>query len=156
MGMRERLLRTMANLFFERPARRLSLTDLAIRLETAGKVIERRFSVPPDNEWNRDQIRHVVGIERWAQQRVRVALGNPLVMDEYDGYRPAANLPWEQMRATFQDTRRETVALIRELERAGVSTGTRVPHNQFGDLSVGAWFQYMNNHANRESRFLRR
>ncbi len=156
MGMRERLLRTMANLFFERPARRMTLADLATKLEAAGKVIERRLSAPPDNEWNRSQIRHVVGIERWGQQRVRVALGNRLVMDEYDDYRPAANLPWEQMRATFQDTRRETVALIRELERAGVSSDTKVPHNQFGDMSVGGWFQYLNNHANRESRFLRR
>jgi hypothetical protein len=145
----------MADLFFERPARRLSLADLATRLETAGKAIERRLAAPPDNEWNRNQIRHIVGIERWSQQRVRVALGSPLVMDEYDDYRPAANLPWEQMRTTFQDTRRETVALIRELERAGIPTGTKVPHNQFGDLSVGGWFQYMNNHANRESRYLR-
>jgi hypothetical protein len=155
MGIRDRLLRTMALLVFERPARRLTFANLAAKLELSGKDVERRISVAADNEENRRQVRHIIGIERWGQQRVRVALGNPLTLDEYDDYQPAANLLWEQMRMAFQDTRRETVALIQELERAGTSTDAKLPHNQFGDLSVGAWLQYLHSHANMESKRLR-
>jgi hypothetical protein len=155
MGIRDRLIRMVALLIFERPARRTTLANLAAKLEMSGKDVERRISVAPDNEQNRGQIRHFIGIERWGQQRVRVALGNPLTLDEYDDYQPAANLLWEQMRTAFQDTRRETLALVQELERAGAGADAKIPHNQFGDLSVGAWLQYLHRHANMESRRLR-
>jgi hypothetical protein len=94
---------------------------------------------------------HVVGIERWGQRRLQVALGEPLLMDEYDNYRPARDLDWQGLQAEFQATRRETIALAQRLEQAGAEA-TRVNHNSFGDLSVRGWLYYLGRHADLESR----
>jgi hypothetical protein len=135
----------------EWPARNKSLADLGHQLDKTGVSIAQRFRQGADNERNRERIAHITGIERWGQRRLRVALGEPLVMDEYDGYRPDKALGVPQLAEAFAQTRAETLDLIRRLRAAAIPPTRTVPHNQFGDLSLRAWLAYLENHAWRES-----
>lgn len=151
MGIRDRLMAQAAVVLIERPAGRLSLADLADSLEENGRQIEERLAQAQDNPANRDALCHIVGIERWGQSRLRVALGEPLTMDEYDGYRPASDLDWEALQAEFPAARQDTLALVAQLDEAGAAE-QRVPHNDFGQLSARGWLFYLNMHAKLEGR----
>jgi hypothetical protein len=151
MGLRE----TVTNRFLERPFRDLSAEQMAERLELNGRTLERTFAAATDSEHSRRLLNHITGIERWGHSRLRVALGEPLVMDEYDGYRPAAEASWAELQDAFQGTRQQTVALARQLGSA-VEAGVHVPHNQFGPLTVRSWLRYLDMHANLEAKKLRR
>lgn len=86
---------------------------------------------------------------------MQVGLGEPVLHDEYDAYRPRTDLSMEQLRAALVETRMETVRLARELgARAVEATGT-VAHNQFGELSLRGWLRYLDTHANLESQRLK-
>lgn len=82
------LLPTLRNLFLERPARKRDYAYFAGRLEASGKELEARFAVAADSPENRRQLRHIVGLERWGQRRLRTALGEPPIQDEMDQYAP--------------------------------------------------------------------
>ncbi len=69
----------------KRPARKLSLGELATRLEEAGKDLEFRYGAALDNPANREKLRHVVGMERWGQRRLEVLLGKELLHAFLDG-----------------------------------------------------------------------
>jgi hypothetical protein len=127
---------------------------MAERLELDGRTLERTFAAAKDNESNRKLLSHVTGIERWGQSRLRVALGEPLLMDEYDGYRPPREAGWAELQDAFHDTRQQTVALARQLGPA-VEAGVHVPHNQFGPLTVRSWLRYLDIHANMEAKKLK-
>ncbi|MGL4650942.1 MAG: DinB family protein, partial [Caldilineaceae bacterium] len=101
------------------------------------------------------QFRHVIGIERWAQSRLRVLLGEPLRQDECDGYMPEASLGVAQLREVMRSTRSETVALARSLAAADVSLEATVPHNDFGPLTARGWLAYVNDHGTREAMRIR-
>jgi len=75
------------------------------------------------------------------------------LQDEYDGYRPAPGLDWPGLQAEFQSTRRETLALARQLEQAGAEA--RVHHNEMGELSARGWLYYLNMHADMECKRLK-
>jgi hypothetical protein len=150
MGLRE----SITNRFLERPFRNLSAEQMAERLELNGRTLERTFAAASDSEHNRRLLSHITGIERWGQSRLRVALGEPLAMDEYDGYRPAAEASWAEVQDAFHDTRQHTVALARQLGPA-VDAGVHVPHNQFGPLTVRSWLRYLDIHANMEAKKLK-
>ena len=150
-----RLRESITNLFLERPFRNLSAAQMAQRLELDGRTLERTFAAAKDNESNRKLLSHVSGIERWGQSRLRVALGEPLVMDEYDGYRPAAAVSWAELQDAFHSTRQQTVALAGQLDQP-VTSGVKVPHNQFGPLTLRSWLRYLDIHANMEAKKLRR
>jgi DinB superfamily len=137
--------------FMERGARNLTLQDLAGKLRSSGGRIAARFGAAADTPGNRNTAAHVIGIERWGQRRLRTLLGEPLVLDEYDGYRPAADCDMSGLRLAFAETRAETLRLVDQLQRAGVATVARVRHNQLGDLSIGGWLMYLNGHSSRES-----
>jgi hypothetical protein len=141
----------LVRLILERPARRLTLTEYAVRLQRTGEKIERHLDAVSETVRNRIVLRHLVGIERWGQRRLRVALAEPLVLDEYDDYRPDKNMAWEDMKELFVSTRNETVALARKLETV-VMPDMTIPHNTYGNLTLRGWLRYLDLHARWESR----
>ncbi len=151
MGLRE----TITNRFLERPFRHLSAEQMAQRLELNGRTLERTFAAAKDSEHNRKLLSHITGIERWGQSRLQVALGAPLTMDEYDGYRPPREAGWAELRDAFRSTRQQTAALAGQLNQA-IANGVKVPHNQFGPLTVRSWLRYLDIHAAMEAKKLRR
>jgi hypothetical protein len=100
-------------------------------------------------------LRHITGIERWGQRRLQILLGEPPIADEYDGYRPGTDLTLDEQRALFRETRTATLALIDQLQAAGVGDDATAPHNDFGPLTVRGWLRYLDMHANLESKKLR-
>ncbi len=135
----------------ERTARPLSYAGLDERLQRSGAYVERKMANAPDLPRNVEAAKHIVGIERWGQRRLRVALGEALVMDEYDSYRPETlnNLPalTEQFRLARNDTRQ----LLKQLQEAGVSLEKEIPHNELGPTTVRGWFIYLAQHGSRDS-----
>lgn len=136
----------------ERHARGKTLDELAGELEASGASLGARFAKAPDTGMNREAIAHWVGIERWGQRRLRVALGEPLEMDAYHPYRPDKEQGMAHLRDAFAETRAGTLALIRELQAAGVDPATTIRHNDLGDLSVAGWLAYLVQHPEQESR----
>jgi len=150
MGLRA----SITNRFLERPFRNLSAEQMAERLELDGRTLERTFAAAKDNPHNRTLLSHISGIERWGQSRLQVALGAPLLMDEYDSYRPAREASWAELQDAFRSTRQRTVVVARQLGPA-VEAGVQVPHNQFGPLMMRSWLRYLDMHANMEAKKLR-
>ncbi len=139
--------RFITNLITERPARKASWEQQLANLEQGAALLQARLAQAPDLPRNREALRHIIGIERWGQSRLRSALGAALVMDEYDGHRPDEGQGWAALCESFMATRAGTVALARELKAAGVDRALPVAHNQFGALTVGGWLQYLKSHA---------
>lgn len=142
----------LVNLIWERPARKLSLGDHARVLHDSGAELQARLAETPDSDRNRQVLNHIVGIERWSQSRLRVALGEPYQRDEYDDYRPKRDATWDELRAQFATTRAQTVVLAGELQQGGVDSDTTVPHNSYGPLTVRGWLRYINTHCVLESK----
>lgn len=136
----------------ERHARGKGIAALAAELEASGRTMAQRLERAADTPGHREAIAHWVGIERWGQRRLRVALGEPFVHDAYHAYRPDVAAGMAALRDAFDQTRAETVALARRLDDAGVAPSTTVPHNDLGDLSVAGWLAYLVQHPEQESR----
>jgi len=139
----------------EGPAGKKSYADLIGELETSGRAITARVAGKPDTPANRQQLCHIIGIERWGQRRLACLLGEPLVRDEYDGYRPAPSLDLAALCAEFNQTRTRSLHLARQLRDQGIAQTARVWHNSAGELTAGAWLQYFITHGNVESRRMR-
>lgn len=133
-----------------RRARGRTVDDMIRRLEASGKTVQGQFDRGADTPANREAISHMVGIERWGQSRLRVALGAPFQRDSYRGYRPPEGASMADLRAAFGETRAATIALAREVAQAGVDPARTVPHNDLGDLSMVEWLAYLDGHAARE------
>jgi hypothetical protein len=146
---------SITNRFLEQPFRNLTAEQMAERLELDGRTLERTFAAAKDSPDNRKLLSHISGIERWGQSRLQVALGAPLAMEEYDGYRPPSEASWTELQDAFHSTRQQTVALARQLGPA-LEAGVHVPHNQFGPLTVRSWLRYLDIHANMEAKKLHR
>jgi len=142
-------------IFTEWRAKKLSLAELTRRLDDSTEKVARRFEGASNTRLNLKQARHVIGIERWAQRRLRVALGEPPVTDEYDSYRPDELSDLRALHEAFVQTRQETKTIIQQLQSAGVSFDTRVPHNELGPLSIRGWLLYLIDHAGRETLIMR-
>lgn len=150
MGIRERLTAFGAYFYLERPVRNKSYADLGRQLEQSGQNILARLQSKQMTAFNHRVFSHIIGIERWGQSRLRALLGGPLLQDEYNGYRPARDLPWDALIEQFRATRAETVSIAPALETALVGHAKTVPHNEFGPLSARAWLRYLETHASRE------
>ena len=120
-------------------------------LQSGGVKLNTTLAQKPDADKNRSTLAHIIGIERWGQHRLRSLLGEPLVIDEYDGYCPAKTTSWPELVKLFATTRAESVTLAQNLQQRGIGKSVTVPHNSFGDLSVGAWLSYLTAHASREA-----
>ncbi len=141
-------------MFLEWPVRRRTVSQMGQTLAQSGASLEQQLAKLPDNTRNRQVLNHIIGIERWGQSRLRVALGQAFVQDEYNGYRPARETDWVTLRQQFAQTRATTVSLVRDLDKANVAE-RKVLHNMYGDLSVKAWLRYLNIHANMECKKMR-
>jgi hypothetical protein len=133
----------------QRAAKRLTLTDIRANFETSAQTTSAALEKAADTPRNRNQANHVIGIERWGQQRLNALLGQPLVIDEYDSYRPGESLSLPALREIFLQTRQETLSIIDKIAAAGVENET-VPHNDLGDISAKGWLYYLESHATRE------
>lgn len=141
----------VAGLIIERPAKNKSLEQWGEELAKTAKEIETRAAAAQNAAGASQTLRHITGIERWSQNRLRVFLGESYTRDEYDNYQPGAALDLAGQIAAFQETRSETVALARQLQTAGPAAPATVEHNDFGPLSARGWLAYINSHASRES-----
>lgn len=139
-------------LLFERPASGKSLTKHTQELHKTRDVMLERYQQADDTADNHRVMTHVIGIERWAQSRIRVVLGEALRDDEYDDYRPAQETTWDELQAMLEDTRAKSIQLADSLEPAMLSQ--RVPHNAFGQMTIGAWLYYIYGHGNLETKRL--
>lgn len=151
-----RILQTLIGLMrrpmAERHAGGKGIAELADELEASGGEMDRRIEGKPDTPGNREAIAHWVGIERWGQRRLKVALGEPFVQDTYHPYRPDKEDGVEALRKAFAETREEAVALARRLASEGVDPDRTIRHNDLGDLSVRGWLAYLIQHPEQESR----
>lgn len=136
----------------ERHARGKGIDELAAELEASGRDMDARIAGKPDSPGNREALAHWVGIERWGQRRLRVALGEPFVEDAHHPYRPDEKEGLEALCRAFAETRAETVALAHRLDEAGVDPSTTVHHNDLGDLTIAGWLAYLLQHPEQESR----
>ncbi|WP_170148236.1 DinB family protein [Meiothermus hypogaeus] len=152
MKLRDQVMRLGVPWFVEGPASRRSYVQLYRALEQSGPQIVARIRKSRSSQTGKT-IRHIIGIERWGQRRLRVALGEPLLMDGHHPYKPPEGLTHDRLAEEFQATRQQTLALVKRLEDLPV--GEKIPHNSLGPLSVKGWLFYLNLHADLESRRLR-
>ncbi len=155
MTIKHQLLRPIVYLILEMPASKLSYEDLAQRLENSCETITERITVVDDTPGNHEQLRHVIGIERWGQRRLRVALGEPFVLDELEGYKPSYAVKWPALQTEFRNTRHETIALARKLGKAKIDPSLKILHNSYGLLSPRGWLRHLDIHASTESKRIR-
>lgn len=151
MGLKDSLMHAASGLFFERPGRGKNLDEWRAALIASGAAIDQRAAAAKDPVKASIVLRHISGIERWGQRRLRVFLGEPALTDECDGYRPGTDLTLDEQRAFFRETRDGTIALIDQLKAADSAPDT-VSHNDYGPLSMGGWLRYLDIHANLESK----
>ena len=149
------LRQTIINFIIERPGRKHTVSGWAKELTTSGQELAAKFAAAPDTEFNRRVVSHLTGIEGWGSSRLRVFLGDPLVQDEYDGYRPAKDLDWPAMQAAFTATRQETLAVVTQLAAANPDASRKVLHNQMGPLTAQGWLRYLHMHSTWEAKKLR-
>lgn len=145
------LKRAAVGFFFERPARKQNVTHWRQTLVDSGEMLNAFLATKTDSEQNRRVLSHIIGIERWGQRRLQVALGAPLLDDEYDGYRPPKERTWSELQADFAETRRETAVIAGKI----TTLDTQIHHNMYGDLSVRGWLRYLDMHANLEAKKLK-
>lgn len=143
--------RFFANVILEFPVRNKSYVEQALSIEASGNKIQAEIERKHDTEYNRRVLNHIIGIERWSQSRLQVALGEPFIEEEYNGHRPKRETSWQDLKAQFRETRRESAEIARQLSAHNVPLDTKIKHNQFGDISPRAWLRYIEFHANRES-----
>ncbi|OLV15441.1 DinB family protein [Deinococcus marmoris] len=145
----------------EAPAGRSSYTDLGQGLERGGIALAGRAARAADTPANREVLSHIIGIERWGQNRLRMALGQrlhgsgPHGSDSYHAYRPAQDVTLAELRNLLSQTRSGTVDLARQLHANPPEDGATVNHNGLGPLTAKAWLRYLTQHADLESRRLR-
>jgi len=141
--------------FVERPARRAGAERLAERLEASLAPLATRFAAARDEARAVDTLRHVIGIERWGQRRLRVALGEAAyARDEHHGDKPAEGRPLAALVDELRATRAETVALGQRVAAEGRSA-VPVEHNSLGPLTAAGWLRYLQLHGDLEARRVR-
>jgi hypothetical protein len=140
--------------FFNRRVAKRKLTELSIALQAGAQTVEKALANRKDIEYNRRVLNHIIGIERWGQSRLRVALGEAFKDEEYNGYRPPRETSWDELRAQFKRARAETIGLVGQIERKGAPE-QRIVHNAYGALSVRGWLSYLIIHANGECKKMR-
>ncbi len=135
----------------QREARKYPLADWPGVLAATQPKVTGRFEAGADSAENQETGRHIIGIERWSQSRLRVFLGGELVMDEYNAYEPASDLNMAALAQAFEEARQTSVELANQIVAAGIGDEKTVPHNDMGDLNASTWLAYISGHALRES-----
>ena len=155
MWLRETALKIIVPLFVENPAQKKSFAQLQANLEKSKTIIETRVikTASQNLEQHRATLRHIIGIERWGTERLKVALGEAFKSDGQKDYHPDSSLDLTQLLQEFTKTRLETLRVAKLLESANSSI--KIEHNNFGPISVKGWLGYLNVHGEIESRKLR-
>lgn len=151
MALRKTLTRFVVTRLLEHPAARSGIAGLVKSLESHQAKIEHHITAKPDSPRHRAVFSHIIGIERWGQNRLKVALGAPYIRDEYNGYRPAKSDTREELLTAFRATRAETIRLAHQLDADGKEQ-VCVPHNAYGDLTALGWLRYLDLHATMETK----
>ncbi|WP_189008373.1 DinB family protein [Deinococcus malanensis] len=140
----------------EAPAGRSSYTELGQSLERSGTFLAGRAARAADTPANRELLGHIISIERWGQQRLKVALGQqPFQRDESRQYRPPQDASLRELRELLSQVRAGTVELVRQLHVSPPDDSLTVEHNGLGPLTAKAWVRYLTQHGDLESRRLR-
>lgn len=138
-------------LIIERPAKNKTKDDLITSLTESAQTVSQRLQSAPQTDKNHALATHIIGIERWSQQRLGAALGQDCdPAEEYDKYRPAKDTSWDELASLFGETRQRTLELAQALQAAQLDN--KVTHNDFGDVSARGWLHYMDVHAKLESK----
>jgi hypothetical protein len=153
MTLKERLTSVVIYVVMEQPANRQGLTKLTQNLSDSGEALHRDLERIEDSDKNRNQLRHIIAIERWGQRRLKVALGEAFLRDENHAYKPGSDTPWATLKETFSKTRAETVKLAQAFTPNNLKQ--KVLHNQFGQVSILGWLRYLETHARLEGKRLR-
>lgn len=147
-----RLVARMTRGHFERLGKRTTPSEMAERLEASGRTLAQRFAAEEDAPAVREVLQHVIGIERWGQQRLRVALGEPFDPRGHRPFRLEDDATLDRLRVGFTTTRADTVGLAKRLAETDIVPDLRIAHDDLGDLSVNAWLAYLDGHALIEAR----
>ena len=129
-----------------------SLAALTQSAQEGGQRIDSHLTGKPDTPQNRQQMRHVIGIERWGQRRLQTILGEPALQDEYNGYQPDTSLDLATLQTEFSQTRAQTLAIIEAIQQKGLADSATANHNDMGDVSPKLWLRYLTMPANFESK----
>lgn len=138
--------------FFEISAKKHDYETHLTALRISGDTIVTQFRTARDNPHNRALLRHIIGIEQWAQVRLRELLGAAPFHEEYDKYQPNAHITVSELAEIMHQTRNQSCTLVQELADAHVDLHQRVTHNQLGLLSASGWLVYIRLHAAIESK----
>ena len=147
MTLSQRILHFGGWLFFERPWRSIDYATLHDLLEQSGATVVTGIHHANDTATNRDLIRHIIGIECWAQQRLNSLVNGQAYSAEYDALKPATTLTLTELADLMASTRAQSCAILQQLQQSGIALAQTVPHNQFGALSIIAWNRYIASHA---------
>jgi hypothetical protein len=146
------VVRFFVNVFVERPAARRGSARLADELEQSADALLSTLGNSKSPERAAKQARHILGIERWGQQRLRVALGErSYERDSHQPYLPDAALNRDGVVALLREARAETVKLARRLASEGKGR-VAVEHNSIGPLTADGWLRYLKVHADLEAK----
>ena len=141
------LIRCFAWLLFERNTKGKSYADNKRQLEESATLVQSMIDEASDNEKSRQELLHIIGMERWMQSRMKVVLGEPFTQEEYDGYRPPEDAGWQDLKQAFIQTRHDSYDICDALATKNVDGSQTVTHNQLGELSIRAWMEYMLIHS---------
>ena len=111
MALHNRIFQFIYRQLLDRPAKNKSFDELINALESNGQLLIARVADKPDTPQNREQLRHIIGIERWGQRRLQTLLGQPYVQDEYDGYCPDESCDMGALRDALVQTRADSIAI---------------------------------------------
>jgi hypothetical protein len=140
------IVRFFLQVFVERPARRLGAEGLIPRLDAAREAVPALLA-GADDASARAQLRHVIGIERWGQRRLRVALGDvAFEADAHQPYLPPEDEALPALLDRFGAVRADTVALARRVADEGRGA-ERVEHNSLGPVTALGWLRYLQLHG---------
>ena len=152
MKLANRLMNWGAQVMIETPVRKLTIQELILQLEQSAVEILERLKASSDSPSNRRELCHIIGIERWGQRRLRVALGEPFLTEEYDHYRPSFECSWDDLIKDWDATRQGTLTLARDLDKVNTPPEFTISHNIYGPLSVKGWLRYLDLHASSEGK----
>lgn len=147
-----RLVARMIRGHFERLGKRTTPAEMAARLEASGRSLAQRFAAEDDEPAVRETLQHVIGIERWGQRRLRVALGEPFDARGHRPFRLEDDATLDRLRVGFTTTRADSVALAKRLATTEIEPDLRIAHDDLGELSINAWLAYLDGHALVEAR----
>jgi hypothetical protein len=150
----QRVLAFAAYLFFEKPSQKLDHHGHDVALQQSGATLVAQMRTVRDDAHNRAVLRHVIGIEHWAQVRLRELLGAAPFREEYDKYKPPAHHTVAELADIMHHTRQQTCRIVYQLADEHITLDRRVAHNQFGPLSAGGWLAYIKLHAELECKKL--